>query len=1393
MFVLLGSAMHAQGFSDDFSDGNFSNAPTWLGDASKFIVNPVNELQLDDQSAGSSNSAYLVTNSIVIDSASWEFYLRLDFAPSTSNFAKVYLVSNQQDLTNSLNGYFVKIGGISGTSDDISLYRQDGNLEIEIIDGRDGLAGFDPVEMRVKVTKNQSGLWELFTDTSNAQNNYFSEGTVTDITYGQSNYFGVYCRYSSTRSDKFAFDDIIVSGKAFQDTIKPTLDKLTINNQNSLILSFTEKVEPATALNPSNYFVNKGVGAPTTVSYLGADSSKLNLNFNNGFINGESHQITVQGIGDFDGNIMDKDSLSFFYFQPVPGVFRDITINELMPDPTPSQGLPNLEYIELFNASNKVFDLNNWTISDASSSATLTGQLLKPNEHLILTKISDTSSFSSFGNVLGVSGLPSLNNGGDELILKDDNGLIIDQIQYNLDWYKDPLKENGGFSLEQINPYTVCYGEQNFTASTDLVGGTPGLQNSVFDTIADIIPPSLVSAVNFGADSVLLTFSEFMDTVKLKQIANYVFNTNTLVSQAQIQSPQYSSVLLLLSNPLDSGIINTLTINNLSDCSGNPQASAFLAEFIISARPTYRDLVINEVLADPVPSQGLPEREFIELYNASNKIFDLNRWQIGDASSDVALTSFILKPNEYVILCSSSDVGAFNSFGPTLGVNRFPSLNNSDETVRLRYSDNTIVDQIRYDEEWYKDFNKEDGGFTLEQINPFSACYGQQNFRASDALNGGTPGVQNSVFDTLPDLTSPNLVESFTISSDSVLLSFDEFMDSVSISNASNYSFSTAASISQAKAIAPDYTDVLLIFNTPLDSGIINVLTVNNVKDCPGNSISSPISIELVIPSTPEFRDVVINELMPDPTPSVGLPEAEFIEIYNASDKIFELKDWTIGDNSIQSILSARLFKPGEFLIICARESEQAFSSFGPTQGQNQFPSLGNSGDKIQLMDSRGLLIDQIEYDPSWYTDPNKSSGGYTLEQLRPQNSCTGFFNFSSPRSITGGTPGQINSVNDTTEDLSGPELIKINVITNDSLVLFFDKGLSFSSVDPNSFSFTDNNIVLNLNQVEQSRLSLKLFTAIDTAVVLQLNIDSLKDCNDNLSTDLTFDFVLPQLADFNDLVINEILFNPKSGGSDFIELYNKSDKILSLENWEIANFEDDSISNKRKIIEEPFLLFPSDYIVLTTNKAYVGNAYPNAVNENILEINSLPSFNDDEGRAILLDNDKQLIDDLIYTDNLHFPLLADDEGVTLERVDPNRSTNAQGNFQSAAESEGFGTPGYINSQFFSGQRFEGDFTVEPEIFSPDNDGIQDVVNFNYVMPSAGFVGTITIYDKQGRLIRTLVNNELLANRGSFIWNGLNDEDQKARIGVYLVVFEIFDKEGNQETYKSPCVVGGRL
>ena len=146
--------MAQNGFTDDFSDGNFTVDPTWTEETSRFIINGTNQLQLDDP-AGATAEAHLVTASTVINNGSWEFSVNLNFAPSGSNFSRVYLVSNSSDLQGSLQGYFVQIGGQSGSSDEVSLYKQDGIVESKIIDGVDGTVATNP-NVKIKVTKDNN-------------------------------------------------------------------------------------------------------------------------------------------------------------------------------------------------------------------------------------------------------------------------------------------------------------------------------------------------------------------------------------------------------------------------------------------------------------------------------------------------------------------------------------------------------------------------------------------------------------------------------------------------------------------------------------------------------------------------------------------------------------------------------------------------------------------------------------------------------------------------------------------------------------------------------------------------------------------------------------------------------------------------------------------------------------------------------------------------------------------------------------------------------------------------------------------------------------------------------------------------------------------------------------
>jgi hypothetical protein len=206
-------------FTDNFSDGDFTNNPNWIGDVGNFEVDTNNALHLNDNVA---NTSYLSTPSQAIVNGSWEFSVRLDFSPSQNNYARVYLVSDTSDLSGLLNGVYVKIGGQSGSIDDISLYTQSGTNHNEIIDGVDSLATNNP-DIRVRVTVDAVGNWELFLDTNGV---FFTQGTVFDNSLTSSSFFGVYCKYTVTRSDKFWFDDFTVTGSS---SILGCIDSLACN------------------------------------------------------------------------------------------------------------------------------------------------------------------------------------------------------------------------------------------------------------------------------------------------------------------------------------------------------------------------------------------------------------------------------------------------------------------------------------------------------------------------------------------------------------------------------------------------------------------------------------------------------------------------------------------------------------------------------------------------------------------------------------------------------------------------------------------------------------------------------------------------------------------------------------------------------------------------------------------------------------------------------------------------------------------------------------------------------------------------------------------------------------------------------------------------------------
>jgi hypothetical protein len=222
-------------------------------------------------------------------------------------------------------------------------------------------------------------------------------------------------------------------------------------------------------------------------------------------------------------------------------------------------------------------------------------------------------------------------------------------------------------------------------------------------------------------------------------------------------------------------------------------------------------------------------------------------------------------------------------------------------------------------------------------------------------------------------------------------------------------------------------------------------------------------------------------------------------------------------------------------------------------------------------------------------------------------------------------------------------------------------------------------------------------------------------------------------------------------------------------------------------------LFFPGEYYVLTESVQSLIQNYVVKNPDNVLELSSLPSLPDDHGNIVLLNHLGNTIDELEYDHKWHFGLIDNEAGVALERIDYNQPTQKETNWISAASTAGFGTPTYQNSQFKTGESAKSAITINPKIFSPDNDGYDDYCFVNYQVPGPGHVANVTIFDAAGRPVRYLAKNALLGLNGNFRWDGLNDNQQRLSMGIYIVVTEIFNLNGYTKRFKSAVTIAKKL
>ncbi|MCX6294597.1 MAG: lamin tail domain-containing protein [Bacteroidetes bacterium] len=689
----------------------------------------------------------------------------------------------------------------------------------------------------------------------------------------------------------------------------------------------------------------------------------------------------------------------------------------------------------------------------------------------------------------------------------------------------------------------------------------------------------------------------------------------------------------------------------------------------------------------------------------------------------------------------------------------------------------------------------------LELINPNAplGCPASTNWIASTDVSGGTPGIQNSVYSAVADIVSPTISSVTVVDSTHITVCFSEALDASQIAVPANYSISDGIGNPLTDTSNATLTCVELVLGTSLQSDSTYTLTLTNLSDCSGNILTPAVttfSYYIVKPF-----DVVINEIMADPDPVVTiLPNDEYVELYNKTAFPINLNNWKFSAGTNTKILPSMIIPADSFIVLTSAAGLAGMPSGVNAVALVSFPALTNTGQILKLQSPQGMVISTVSYTDGWYQDAAKKDGGYSLEQIDPANPCAGMNNWRASNNMDGGTPGKQNSVYANNPDNTPPQVVRVGVIAQDTIQLYFNEALDSASM-LNPAIYTIDNSIGNPIQVKVvapdfKSVKLTLASALSVGIIYTITVNNaITDCVGNaLGTDNSARFAIPEQALSNDIVINEVLFDPKTSGVDFVEIYNRSNKVIDLKTITLSQFDtiNNVVTSSESISTDGYLIFPQEYIVLSENAGVVKTQYNTTNPEGFLDMNNLPAMNIDGG-TVCLSTSTDIIDNLKYYSNMHFGLLNDTKGISLERIDFDRPTQDRTNWHSAAEAVGFATPAYKNSQYNDAGETDNSIEITPEVFSPDEDGINDVVNINYHFNTPGFTANVLVYDSKGRVVRRLIQNELLGIKGTFSWDGINDDREKARIGIYIFYFEVFDLSGNVKHYKKTCVLAGKL
>ncbi|MBN2275228.1 MAG: lamin tail domain-containing protein [Bacteroidales bacterium] len=646
------------------------------------------------------------------------------------------------------------------------------------------------------------------------------------------------------------------------------------------------------------------------------------------------------------------------------------------------------------------------------------------------------------------------------------------------------------------------------------------------------------------------------------------------------------------------------------------------------------------------------------------------------------------------------------------------------------------------------------------------------------------------------DKEVPCVENIFVMSSSSIKIIFTEDLKTEELTLAG---FSVNNNIGMPAAMTIESaSSIVLTFNNSFISSQAYDIIISKAEDIYGNANYNLKTSFLYY--DPQPYNIVISEIMADPSPAVNLPEVEYLELFNNSGYNINLQGWVLTAGEKCITLPSFLMEKQSYVVLCEAPDSLLLKPYGPVLPIHGMPALNNKGQTLTLTDAAGEIIHSVTYSDRWFSDIGQSEGGWSLEIIDPDNPCGGYANWDGSEHFLGGTPGFVNSVRRYNPDNIRPVLLHAATTCDSGLLISFNEPMQCSAAS-DQYAYSVNNNIFHPVKAEPvhpdfSNVLLTFLTKFEPFRQYELMVkNSISDCSGNLLPNSYISFGLAYPPDSFDLVINEILFDAHED-EDYVEIVNRSEKIVELLAVKVV-LVDEYTGKIKKVLHEitaHHQLLPEGYTVLTGNAAVLQKYFHCRNPAAIIEATGISSLPGETGAIALLDGDYRTIDKFIYSSDYHDKLITNPDGISLERLNGDIATNNPDNWHSASADAGFGTPGYKNSQsIIKEDDLPTGVWTEPEVFTPDNDSHDDYIVINYHFDEPGIMANVMIFDNRGCLVKQLANNVMLGTDGFFIWDGTDMKGLVESAGLYLIYTEVFSEHGSLKKFKNTCVLAKRI